>query len=99
MSLADVLQLIGAALILSAFLLAQFRRLGTDSYVYLALNVAGAGILAELAAAGHQWGFLLLEFVWALASAGALIRKLARDAARRPFSLISRRPGGPPHAQ
>lgn len=86
MRLGDILQVLGAALILSAYLLAQFRRLGTDSYRYLALNLAGAGILAELAAAGHQWGFLLLEFVWAVASAGALVRKLARDAARRAHS-------------
>ena len=70
-------------LILSAYLMAQFRDLDTDSYPYLLLNCVGAGILAELAGTSHQWGFLLLEFVWALASAAALIRKLARGQAGR----------------
>ncbi len=83
MRLAEILQLVGAVLILSAYLLVQFRHLGTDTYLYLVLNFAGAGILAELAATSGQWGFLLLEFVWALASAGALIRKLARGSAGR----------------
>lgn len=83
MRLPEVLQVAGAVLILSAYLLSQFRRLDTDSYLYLALNLVGAGILAELAAAGRMWGFLLLESVWALASAAALIRKLARAAAAR----------------
>jgi hypothetical protein len=78
MRLGDVLQVVGAVLILSAYLLAQLRRLDTSSYVYLVLNFAGAGVLAGLAATGHQWGFLLLEFVWSLVSAGALTGKLAR---------------------
>jgi hypothetical protein len=83
MQLSEVLQVTGAVLILSAYLLAQFRHLGTDSYLYLTLNLIGAGVLAELAAASSMWGFLLLEFVWALASAAALIRKLARGTAAR----------------
>jgi hypothetical protein len=86
--LGDVLQVAGAVLILSAYLLAQLRRLDTSSYVYLVLNFVGAGVLAGLAATSSQWGFLLLEFVWSLASAGALVLKLARQitARARPFT-------------
>jgi hypothetical protein len=75
--LGEILQIAGAILILSGFLLTQFRGLSTSSYRYLILNLVGAGILAELAAGSHQWGFLLLEFTWSLAAAVALIRKLA----------------------
>jgi hypothetical protein len=89
MHLGDVLQVAGAVLILSAYLLAQLRRLDTNSYVYLVLNFVGAGVLAGLAATSHQWGFLLLEFVWALVSAIALACKLVRDIIRRARALTS----------
>jgi len=64
----QIVQVIGALLILSAFLLSQTRRLAPDSFLYLLLNLAGSLLLAALAAEGHQWGFLLLEGVWAVVS-------------------------------
>jgi hypothetical protein len=64
----QVLQVIGAVLILVAYGLSQLRLLNTSSYVYLVLNVIGSGILGVLALASSQWGFLLLEGVWALIS-------------------------------
>jgi len=64
----QVLQIIGAIMVLSGFTLAQFRVLDQRSYTYLVLNFAGSAILAVLAYAGKEWGFLLLEGVWALVS-------------------------------
>lgn len=93
--LGEILQVAGAILILSGYLLAQFRGLSTSSYRYLVLNLAGAGILAELAAVSHQWGFLLLEFTWALAAAVALIRKLTGQ--RRPVATDRAVPRPPSH--
>lgn len=87
--LGDVLQVVGAVLILSAYLLAQSRRLDTSSYVYLLLNLLGAGVLAGLAGTSHQWGFLLLESVWALVSACALVAKVARGISNRPANTPS----------
>jgi hypothetical protein len=48
--------------------LAQLQKLSTRSRRYLTLNLAGSAILAADAAAGDQWGFLLLEGAWALVS-------------------------------
>ena len=68
-----VLQLAGAVLILAGFVLAQFKVLSTDAVSYLVVNLVGAGLLAVLAYLDEDWGFLLLEGVWALVSAWALM--------------------------
>lgn len=78
MRLADVLQIVGAVLILSAYLLAQFRSLPNNSVIYMSLNALGAGILVVLAASSRLWGFLLLELVWAVAAVCALAAKAVR---------------------
>lgn len=72
----QLIQIAGALLILAAFAAVQFERMRPDSRVYLALNLAGSAILAVLAWAESQWGFLLLEGVWAVVSAWGLARAL-----------------------
>lgn len=71
------MELVGAALILSAFVLAQVGRLTTAARTYLLLNFLGSGILAVVAAIDGDTGFLLLEGVWAAVSAFALLRLAA----------------------
>lgn len=73
-----LVELLGAACILSAFTLAQLGRLKTSSLPYLVLNVAGAGILAVVAAVDGDIGFLVLEGVWTAVSAYGLLRLLLR---------------------
>jgi membrane-bound ClpP family serine protease len=68
----QVLQVVGAILILVAFVLVQLGRLRTSAVSYLWLNLVGSAILAVLAALGSNWGFLLLEGVWAIVSAWSL---------------------------
>lgn len=79
--MAQALQLGGAVAILAAYALAQLGRLSQDSPSYLWLNVAGSALLAGLALAESQWGFLLLEGCWALISAWSLIRTRRRSSA------------------
>jgi hypothetical protein len=68
----QLIQIVGALLILAAFAAVQFERMRPDSRLYLALNLVGSIILAALAWLESQWGFLLLEGVWAIVSAWGL---------------------------
>ena len=72
----QLIQIIGAVLILAGFAGAQFGRLDQKSVTYLLLNLVGSVILAVLAAVEHQLGFLLLEGVWSLVSLWSLIQVL-----------------------
>jgi hypothetical protein len=52
--------------------------LNQRSYSYIGLNLVGATAPAILAWHEEQWGFLLLEGVWALVSAVALVTRVRR---------------------
>lgn len=76
--MAQILQLVGALLILSGFAGSQFRVLDQRSVTYLVVNAIGSAILAALAYYERQWGFLLLEFVWALVSIWGIMANIVR---------------------
>jgi hypothetical protein len=71
----QVVQVIGALMILVAYAAAQTGRWSTDTPVYLWLNLVGSVILAVLAAGSQNWGFLLLEGVWAIVTAASLLKR------------------------
>jgi membrane-bound ClpP family serine protease len=71
----QVTQIFGALCILVAFVAAQLGWLRTTSGWYLVLNFVGSAILAVLAAIAVQWGFLLLEGVWAIVSLWGLVAR------------------------
>jgi hypothetical protein len=78
----QIVQVIGALLILTAFGAVQFDRMRPDSRIYLVLNLVGSAILAVLAVIGSQWGFVLLEGIWAIVSAWSLLVALRSPAPR-----------------
>ena len=71
---AIIVQLTGAVIILAAFVLAQLRYLRVEDRRYLWLNAIGASVLAVNAYFEQQWGFLLLEGVWAIVAFLGLLR-------------------------
>lgn len=71
----QVVQVIGALMILVASTAAQTGRWSTNAPIYLWLNLVGSAILAVLAAISSNWGFLLLEGVWAIVSAYSLFQR------------------------
>jgi hypothetical protein len=73
--LSEALQLLGAVLILVPFAWTQLGSMRPDSVAYLFLNLIGSSLLAAVALQGSQWGFLLLEGIWALFSARGLITR------------------------
>lgn len=69
----QLVQIVGALLVLVGFTLAQLGRVDHHSGAYLIVNLVGSAMLAVDAVIGRQYGFLLLEGVWALLSAWGLI--------------------------
>jgi hypothetical protein len=70
----QVIQIVGALLILVAFAAAQAGAMDQHSRTYLLLNLVGSVTLAALAWFEQLWGFLLLETVWAAVSLWGLWR-------------------------
>lgn len=72
----STIQIAASLLILVPFFLAQLGKVMPSSIAYITPNLVGSVVLAVDAFIGAQWGFLLLEGVWAIVSAIALVRWL-----------------------
>lgn len=70
----QIFQIGGALLILAAFIAAQRGSMSPHSPIYLTLNLIGSLVLTGVALHGKDWGFLLLEVVWAVVSAWGLVQ-------------------------
>ena len=79
----QLISVAGALAILVAYAANQLRYMGPSNLSYALLNFAGSIVLAVVAVLEEQWGFLLLEGIWALVSLWATM-KLLRGRSARP---------------
>jgi hypothetical protein len=86
----QLIQIAGSLLVLAGFALSQWGVLNPRSRRYLVLNAVGSAILAVDALDTRQWGFLLLEGVWAIVSTVGLVGVLR--AAKPPPTPAPSRP-------
>jgi hypothetical protein len=91
----QIVQIIGSLLVLAGFAAAQRGRLDPKSRTYLVLNLVGSAVLAVNAAFGAQWGFLMLEGIWAIVSAIGLIGALRRPTPGEPHTPSAGAAGTP----
>jgi len=70
----QALALLGALLILLPFAASQLGHLAIQSRRYQGLNLAGSAALTVVAVIQQQYGFIVLESVWAVMSAIGLAR-------------------------
>ena len=84
----QIIQVFGSLFILTAFVAVPVRRLEPERWSYLVLNLIGSAILTVTGAFAYQWGFVLLEGVWAPVSLASLLGVSGR---RTPGTLIDRR--------
>jgi hypothetical protein len=82
--MAQVIQIVGALVILGAFAANQLGEMPTDSRLYLLLNLVGSAVLAVIAVVEGQIGFILLEGIWAIVSAWSLFVILGEEAEAGP---------------
>ena len=74
----QLIQASGSIMILVAFIGVQTGRLQPARRSYLVLNLIGSTVLTATGVIAGQWGFVLLEGVWALVSLGALLGLTSR---------------------
>jgi len=72
----QIVSVLGALAILGAYIANQLRFIGPSNMSYSVMNFIGSTILTVIAVIEVQWGFILLEGVWALMSLWGIITLL-----------------------
>jgi len=76
----QLVSLVGAALILAAYVALQREWLPRESRLYNALNFVGSGLLTYIAVKDRRMGFIILEAAWALLSVPGMIKRTRASA-------------------
>jgi hypothetical protein len=79
----QLVSVLGSLLVLGAYMASQFGYLSAKGLAYAIANIVGSGFLAVVAALEEQWGFLLLEGVWASVTLVAVVRQKTKSDTHR----------------
>jgi hypothetical protein len=75
----QAISLVGAALILVAYIGLQLGRFSSDNRLFNALNFVGSALLTWVAIVDWRIGFMVLETAWAILSIPGMFRRRARS--------------------
>ena len=76
--LMQVISILGALLVLTAYGAHQIERLRYDTYTHQVLNLIGGAALLVAAITTRQAGLIIMEGAWTVISAGGLIKVMRR---------------------
>ena len=79
----QLVSVLGSLLVLVAYVANQLGWLSAKGLRYAFANIVGSGFLAVVAALEEQWGFLLLEGVWASVTLVAVVRQKTKSDTHR----------------
>ncbi len=82
--MSELLQWVAAIVVLAAFGLSQWGVWPVVSYRYLVCNLLGGAGLSAAAVLSSQWGFVVLEGVWALVAARTIAIRMSGREVRVP---------------
>lgn len=74
MQTVQIVEVFGALAVLAAYIADLRGWVNPDDLSYASLNLVGAGTLSVIAVLTGQWGFLLLQSVWALLALYSIVK-------------------------
>lgn len=75
----QIISVVGALGCLIPFAALQFKKMSSTSLTYTLMNFFGSGTLTVIAILEGQYGFILLEGVWAIVSAFGVVKSLSNN--------------------